>query len=160
MNSRLAVLNLFLRELGQDTQITTKADRLRIQKAIYLGQLSGVDLGYRYSWYVHGPYSPALTQDYYALSSLSESERTHYAGSSLNQATRDKLQSIRPLLEKPVDVDLEPHNWLELLSSWHYLRRVNRLDVQSALDTLQKQKPHVAHYAGRADQTLRHSGFI
>src|SRR3712207_9330456 len=41
--------------------------RKRVQKAVYIGQLTGVDLGYRFSWYVKGPYSTALTRDYYDL---------------------------------------------------------------------------------------------
>ena len=40
--------------------------RLRIQKCVYMVQSLGlVDTNYDYNRYKHGPYSPALTQDYY-----------------------------------------------------------------------------------------------
>lgn len=42
-------------------------DRLLLQKRIFLLQMSGVDLGYRFSWYLRGPYSPTLTQDAFAI---------------------------------------------------------------------------------------------
>jgi len=40
-------------------------DRLRAQKIIYLLQSSGVPLGYSYSWYLHGPYSRQLADDFF-----------------------------------------------------------------------------------------------
>jgi hypothetical protein len=51
METRLVTLFLFLRELGVEPRIATVADRKGVQKAVYIGQLSGIDLGYRYSWY-------------------------------------------------------------------------------------------------------------
>ena len=57
MDAKLITLRLFLDALGQSVDIETVDDRKRVQKAVYLGQLSGVDLGYRFSWYVMGPYS-------------------------------------------------------------------------------------------------------
>ena len=56
MEEKLVVLKLFLDELGIPDSIDTVDERKRIQKAAYLGQLSGVDLGYRYGWYKMGPY--------------------------------------------------------------------------------------------------------
>ena len=51
MDSRHVVLKLFVNELGEPGEITDFENRKIFQKAVYLGQLSGVDLGYRYSWY-------------------------------------------------------------------------------------------------------------
>ncbi|MFZ2196989.1 MAG: hypothetical protein WAV13_04585, partial [Thermodesulfovibrionales bacterium] len=42
-------------------------NRLILQKRFYLLQKFGVDLGYRYNWYAHGPYCPTLTEDAYRL---------------------------------------------------------------------------------------------
>ena len=38
-------------------------DRLIMQKAVYLAQAGGVNLGYYYHWYLYGPYSPSLHSD-------------------------------------------------------------------------------------------------
>lgn len=41
--------------------------RFRIQKCVFMAQQLGLDMGYSFNSYKHGPYSPALTQDYYGL---------------------------------------------------------------------------------------------
>lgn len=42
-------------------------NRFRIQKYVFLSQYFGLDLDYQFTMYLHGPYSPDLTNDYYAL---------------------------------------------------------------------------------------------
>ncbi len=160
LDTRLTVLSAFLRALGQPLDISTKDDRLRTQKAVYLGQLTGVDLGYRYNWYVHGPYSPSLTQDYYALDGLSGEARAEANHTVLNAATAHKLARAAPLFQIPAGVNLHLHNWLELLCSWHYLRKIVGYDPQKARATLNAQKPHVAHYIDQADAVLTHGQFL
>ena len=39
------------------------AGRLTLQKTVCLLQAFGVDLGYRFGWYLHGPYCKALFKD-------------------------------------------------------------------------------------------------
>ena len=41
--------------------------RLRLQKTIQLLQSFGIDLGYRYNWYLRGPYCPELAKDGFKL---------------------------------------------------------------------------------------------
>ena len=41
--------------------------RFRIQKCVFMAQQLGLDMDYSFNSYKHGPYSPALTQDYYKL---------------------------------------------------------------------------------------------
>ncbi|NEH81309.1 hypothetical protein [Rhizobium ruizarguesonis] len=160
MDSQLVVMGLFLQELDRPLEISSKEDRLRTQKAVYLGQLTGVDLGYRYSWYVHGPYSTSLTQDYYAFNALPDSEKAEFQRSSLNEATRTKLAKAKPLFTVPADVNLQMPQWLELLCSWHYLRKVAKYDDPKARQTMQAQKPHVAHYINQANAVLGAAGFM
>ncbi len=50
MEARQIVLKLFLSTLGVPADIDTVNDRKRVQKAVYIGQLTGVDLGYRFGW--------------------------------------------------------------------------------------------------------------
>ena len=38
--------------------------RFRIQKCMFVAQHPGLDRTYRYNLYLHGPYSPSLSQDY------------------------------------------------------------------------------------------------
>ena len=44
--------------------------RLRFQKTVHILQSFGVDLGYYYSWYLHGPYCPDLTKDGFELNGI------------------------------------------------------------------------------------------
>ena len=80
MENKLIALKVLLDQLGVPDSIETIDDRKRVQKAVYLGQLSGVDLGYRFGWYVFGPYSPALTKDYYSLAEAIASGDRSYVG--------------------------------------------------------------------------------
>lgn len=41
--------------------------RFRIQKCAFMAQQLGLDMGYSFNSYKHGPYSPTLAQDYYKL---------------------------------------------------------------------------------------------
>ena len=42
-------------------------NRLKLQKYVFLARSFGLDIGYQYSMYLHGPYSPKLAEDYYSL---------------------------------------------------------------------------------------------
>ncbi len=53
--------------LNLPTDLTSFSDRLCLQKYVYLAQICGVDLGYRFSWYLRGPYCTALTSDAFQL---------------------------------------------------------------------------------------------
>ncbi len=42
-------------------------NRLKLQKYVFLARRYGFNLRYSYNLYIHGPYSPQLAEDYYAL---------------------------------------------------------------------------------------------
>jgi uncharacterized protein YwgA len=57
------------RATGRSLDGESFESRLRIQKAVYLFKALGAPAaaGYRFSDYFHGPYSPELAREYYAL---------------------------------------------------------------------------------------------
>ena len=64
MNKGRILLKLVLDNIGLgNLELDTFLKRLRLQKKIYLLQLTGLDSGYRYNWYLRGPYCPSLTED-------------------------------------------------------------------------------------------------
>lgn len=158
MEARLAALKLVLDELGESPDISSVSERLRVQKAIYLTQALGLNLGYGYSWYLKGPYSTSLTQDYYQLADLI------HAGDEpavkLNATAKQALQNVKGLLSKPDDVKLSKPHWFELLASIHYLMKVSRKSEVDADAALRLSKPHVADYAARGREHLRTFGLI
>ena len=157
MDPKIEVLGLFLKALGEDSSIEGIDNRLRLQKAVYLGQLFGVDLGYRYSWYVKGPYSPSLTQDYYKLA---ESTNGEWSGKILRPDLASKLEQARKLLDIPDDVELERAHWYELLASLHYLYKISGLDANRVRETIAKSKSHLVAWIEQGEESLRRHGLL
>ncbi len=154
MEAKLIALKLVLNELSIPDSIDTIDDRKRVQKAIYLGQLAGVQLGYRFGWYKKGPYSPDLTKDYYALAEAIELGESDFTAVKLQSEVRSKLSSIEPLFTVPTGIDLPQEDWLELVSSVHYLLKISKRDTKSATEVLQLEKPHLAAFSETAKQAL------
>lgn len=74
--------------------------RFKIQKYVLLSKALGIDFGYNYNLYVHGPYSSQLADDYYAI------------GEAYIQS--DPSQYL-PIIEKLSNlVNGKDENWLEL----------------------------------------------
>lgn len=152
MSNKLLALKLVLETLGVGTNIENVTARKEKQKAIYLVKaLAGLDLGYSYGWYIRGPYSPSLANDYYELQSPNE---------ALNGTLRaDILQSLNVLRNNVLENELKPQQlerpeWLELLASWHYLKVVSSYTTPQAETKLREQKPHLAPYIDSAQQVL------
>lgn len=154
MESGQLALKLLLDELDVEPVIRTVSQRKAVQKSVYLAQLSGVDFGYHYNWYVMGPYSPGLTRDYYALEkALAEGDQS-YDSRELRGAVRRKLDAIKPLLTVPDGVQLNQANWLELVASLHYLLKQRSKSLESARAIIEDQKTHVADYVDSAYDAL------
>ena len=160
MEARLVVLKLVLDALRIPTKILTIADRKRVQKGVYLGQLTGVDLGYRFGWYLKGPYSPSLTKDYFALADAIASGDKIYESRELQPDIEKKLRRVLRIMPLPPGVRLPEEDWLELVSSVHYLRAVSRSSTRVAQDTLRKKKPALTHYYAQAERTLQKANLL
>lgn len=160
MNEDLIILNSYLTMMGVPPRIKTLSDRKRVQKAIYLGQAAGADLGYDYNWYIHGPYSPELANDYYQLSAaILLNEIPPPAGSAnvpaLKESYIQTLRSLAPIIEKPEDFPLEQEDWLELISSLHFLQKKSGSDPEKAREIIALKKPHLLDYFDLAQEKLK-----
>jgi len=71
-NAQIIRLNDFIKHLEGcgifKFKVNIFNNRLKLQKYVFLARRYGFDLGYSYNLYIHGPYSPDLAKDYYALS--------------------------------------------------------------------------------------------
>ncbi len=160
MEPRLIALWLYLDQLGVSSDIETVSDRKRVQKAVYLGQLSGVDFGYRFGWYLMGPYSTTLTQDYYEMAEAINLGENDYQNMELRSSIRNKLDKIAPLLKKPDSVNLQDEQWLELVASYHYLIKVRLSSNEEALNTLKEEKSLLIDYVSTAKKELTKAGLL
>jgi hypothetical protein len=159
MDGRLITLKLFLDALGVKEDVASLDDRKTIQKAVFLGQLSGVDLGYRYGWYLRGPYSPALTRDYFALAQAIEQGERDYEQRVLHPKHQDRLGPAKQVMS------MAPHRldrpeWLELLASYAFLIRASRQTRDQARGLLATQKPNLLPFVDNADAALTSAGLI
>lgn len=111
------------------------SNRLQLQKIIYLLQSSGVSLGYGFSWYVKGPYSPELTKVLYEIyqndTIYEESKNIKFKD---NDAIVDKLQKFNDILGE----DRNNITYLEVLASLHYINKVI-FSGNGDLDNLKKR---------------------
>lgn len=155
MEKAQVALKLLLDATGVGPDISTVARRKAVQKCVYLVQCAGIRLGYHYNWYVKGPYSPALTRDYYALAERLGTPLDDSDQYSLNDAQKEKIDAIRPLLKAPEGVDLDAPEWLELLASLHFLLTQRKQSREEARDTLAREKAHVVRYADDALEALQ-----
>ena len=125
--------------LGLEFKINSFQDRLIMQKAIYLAQAAGVNLGYYYHWYLYGPYSPSLTRDEYAIATdisvgLDESKEW-----KLDDRSSQRLEEIRGIFTEPDRDKLAKK--IELLASVHFLierKQVSKVDISRITTTLKR----------------------
>jgi uncharacterized protein YwgA len=114
-------LKLTLDALAIPLCLDTFNDRMALQKTIYLCQAAGVHLGYRYNWYLRGPYSSELTRDAFALQANQNSGFDETAGWNLDQESIRKLEKTKLLWQGKSEA--ERPRWLELLASVLFLKR-------------------------------------
>jgi uncharacterized protein YwgA len=112
-----------------------------MQKAIYLAQAKGVNLGYYYHWYLHGPYSPSLTRDEFAISMDIATGLDESKGWKLDDASSQQLKKLQGIFTEPKRDVLAKK--LELLASVHFLidrKQVSGIDTKQITETLKRFK--------------------
>ncbi len=152
-------LKLFLDALDIPSKISTLADRKRVQKAVYIGQKAGANLGYSYGWYLLGPYSPELTQDYFTLNYDLINEDSEYNSYKLVESLSNKLNGIKSLMEVPQEVNLPQEDWLELVASIIYSMKETN-DVGRTKAKLSLQKDHLMAYFDVAFKLSTDQGLV
>jgi len=142
MDERQLGTKLTLDALGVAPRVNAFDERLTIQKAIYLAQAAGFDLGYYFRWYLRGPYSPELSNDAFAIAAeLREFDESD--GWVLDDEVGKGLAPVKELIS--AKLARERPRWLELLASVHFL--VDRRQVRTG-DTA-----HVRQVLGRFNKT-------
>ena len=119
------LLKLILDEIGLGgLELNTFSKRLNLQKRIYLLQLTGMDLRYRYNWYLRGPYCPSLTQDAFLLRDEIDSKEDDYEKYELTKTAKKKVDKAKSIWKAPSGLGVELGMWVELLASLHYLKHI------------------------------------
>lgn len=114
-------------DMGSMTQ------RILFQKAVFIAKALGLGFEeYRYGWHVHGPYSPALATDGYAIYTSDKNHCTYQFG----EAELKKIGAIKQLFGK--EIEDRDSNKFELYGSILFLYRDGLSD--EALAKLVKDK--------------------
>ena len=114
--------------------VATADDCLILQKATYLLQCAGVRLGFRFRWYMRGPYSPETIAA--ALGVIREGQSAHaeLQGWKLDDASKQRIDRLNSLFSKG-DGKAEQTRHLELLGSVLFLINTNQVKAKDAEET-------------------------
>jgi uncharacterized protein YwgA len=113
MNRQLITTGVILSALDA-FNTDSLVDRILLQKKIYLIQRLGIPLGYRFSWYIYGPYCPELTSIAYECNSIGQEVFKTY---TLNENVVSKVELINSLYSQCADEDMNKALWYELVAS-------------------------------------------
>lgn len=120
-----------MKELGKKPKVENFEDKLVIQKTVCLLEMLGFDMGYKFSIYVRGPYSPDLTKDIYQNQRIVESLKTDY---SVTKQENDLIVKVKETSDN-LDFAL-----LEIMTTFEFLRK-SGLTTREATEKLKKLKP-------------------
>ena len=150
VNKGHILLKLVLDRIGfEDIEIDNFTKRKILQKKIYLLQLTGVDLGHRYNWYLKGPYCPALANDTFTLREEIKYD-DDFNNYELNSKTKSKFDTLNKIVSLPDTPETSEPEWLELVASLHYLKHIaywpgkNNPEFGEVFEKLTESKPHFA----------------
>lgn len=109
-------------------------ERKKFQKTVYLMQAFGIQVGYEFRWYVHGPYSSALADVGYEIA------RNYNGISELNFSEKEATETFEQYLAYIEDMK-DNFEKLEISASLHFLWERNQ-DMQRdiLIQWLQKEK--------------------
>lgn len=147
MDDNIIDLKLTIDQLG-GFDMESFGGRIAIQKKIYLLQLSGLDLGYRFNWYIRGPYSPGLADTAFDIWNNLDVVTDITNDYTLTDTAIKKIDKIKPLLESPCPSNMEEYGWLELLASLHYICHIaflpdeEKKDKEKLCGKLKELKPN------------------
>lgn len=122
--------------LGITPSLGNFSSRKQLQKLTYLIEAFGIFLGFRFSWYLHGPYDRKLTAVLYD-DNRDESDRD----------VSDTFPNEKKILKKLKEFlgrDIHSSRTLELIVSLHYLDYIGqkqRMSDEQIIDRLIELKP-------------------
>src|SRR5271170_4633462 len=101
--------------------VNTFNERLILQKSAYLLQAAGINMGYRFQWYIRGPYSPDITAGAFGIVNEGESGKNELEKWKLDNKSSARAHSLQPLLSKESESMTDRARRLELLASTLFL---------------------------------------
>lgn len=101
--------------------VQTFNDRLILQKSVYLLQAAGIHMGYRFRWYLRGPYSSDMTAGAFGILNEGEYGKKELQGWKLDDQSVTLARKLQSLLHRERETKMEQARRLELLASVLFL---------------------------------------
>lgn len=147
-------INQLCKEMGVEPNLDKFSGRKQLQKLTYLLEAFGLDLGFKFSWYIHGPYDRRLTSVLYD----DDPEDSNRQVPDEYENEKEKLR----VLKKFLGSDVHSSKTLELISSIHYLLLVampKNADDDTIINNLLDLKPQFSeeetrYYLKKIKETL------
>ena len=111
--------------------------RLILQKAIYLLQAAGVRNGYRFRWYLKGPYCSELTNDAFGIVGEGEVGQRELETWHLDSASEKLVSKLGSLLHRADEGEHEQARRLELSASVLFLLNTKQCTEEDVANTKQ-----------------------
>jgi len=124
------------KEMGVKPELSTFPKRKQLQKLTYLFQAFGMDLNFKFSWYIHGPYDSSLTKVLY-------DDDKEISGRTVPDTFKNEKQKLKDL-KNFLGRDVQSSRALELIGSLHYIvknTKDNDQSDQEIIDSLLELKP-------------------
>jgi uncharacterized protein YwgA len=138
--------------------------RLILQKAVYLLQSAGVRNGYRFRWYLKGPYCSELTSDAFGIVGEGEAGQKELGTWHLDSPSRKRVSQLSSLLHREGEQEHEQAKRLELFASVLFLintKQCSEADIGGTRQLLANSKKHFSEDEIReALSELRSHGLI
>ncbi|MCK5467385.1 MAG: hypothetical protein KAI99_02720 [Cyclobacteriaceae bacterium] len=131
--------------LGIEPVMEPFEKRILYQKIVYLLQ-SSLSLGYGFTWYVRGPYSPHLTRVLFDIN-----PETYSDSQNINFKNHEKIEQLLEDFKNKLGDKLEDPIFLEVLASLHYLNKERESDLPFLKHRLLSLKPNLKEIDGIDD---------
>lgn len=129
-------LGVLVKDFG-NFNMSTFNGRLIFQKTMQLLQTFGLDFGYRYNWYLRGPYCPDLAKDGFELKEIIQDIPT-FAVEFADGNVQTRYEEFKEFLSDKKD----DHNKLEIASSICFLYKEEGLDKETVLRLTEGKRSH------------------
>ena len=147
-------INQLCKEMGVEPNLDKFSGRKQLQKLTYLMEAFGLDLGFKFSWYIHGPYDRRLTSVLYD----DDPEECSRQVSDEYANEKERLRALKKFLGN----DVHSSRILELISSLHYLLLIGipkKVDDDTVISNLLDLKPQFSeeetrYYLKKIKETL------
>lgn len=125
--------------------VQTFNERLILQKAAYLLQAAGIHLGYRFRWYIRGPYSPDMTAGAFGIVNEGAYGEQELKGWKLDDESSARARNLQTLLHREGESKADQARRLELLASSLFLFKTEQAkpsDPEGTSKILKKNDKH------------------